>query len=198
VAIEISDLRFNQALVTRSFAELIATYPAGTVVAVDIPIGLPETGRRPGDQQARDFVGSRRSSVFFTPTRQLLETPWAAGLGISKQTHNLGPRIFEVESALSERIYEVHPEVSFAAMKGRPLETSKLSWNGLVERRALLAAQGILLPNELGLAGAAPPDDLLDAAAAAWSAHRIATGQAMTLPATPSLDPNGRPIAIWY
>jgi predicted RNase H-like nuclease len=198
IAIATSDLRYKQALVTRSFAEMLNAFSSAPVIAIDIPIGLPEVGRRPSDEEARQFVGPRRSSVFFTPSRLLLENPWAAGRGISRQAHGLAPRIIEVERDLNERIYEVHPEVSFAAMKGGHLDHSKLSWAGLVERRELLAAQGILLPDDLGSAGATPPDDVYDAAAAAWTGHRIATGRARTLPAKPPLGAGSRPTAIWY
>jgi predicted RNase H-like nuclease len=198
VAVELMDQRFIRALTRRSFAEVMAALPADAIVGVDIPIGLPDGGRRAPDQLARDFVGARRSSVFFTPSRQLLEGPWAAGLGISIQAHGLGKRIFEVEAALDDRIYEVHPEVCFRAMKGDELRFSKLSWNGLAERRSLLAQHGIVLNERFDdQVGALPPDDLVDAAAGAWTAHRIATNAAGSLPAT--LPRTGhRPIAIWY
>ena len=52
-------------------------------------------------------------------------------------------------------------------------------------RRALLAGVGISLPGNLAAAGAAAPDDILDAAAVAWSADRIARGQASSLPDPP-------------
>jgi predicted RNase H-like nuclease len=40
-------------------------------------------------------------------------------------------------------------------------------------------------------------DDVLDAAASAWSAQRIATGKALCLPGPPELA-DGREGAIWY
>ena len=40
--------------------------------------------------------------------------------------------------------------------------------------------------------------DVLDAAAVAWSAARIAAGRAVTIPARPQRDPQGRQIAIRY
>ena len=83
-------------------------------------------------------------------------------------------------------------------MNGGPLSWSKACWNGLHERQGLLLAEGIEIPGYLDMAGAAEPDDVLDAAAAAWSAHRVATGQAKTLPETPLNDGGGRPVAIWY
>lgn len=91
---------------------------------------------------------------------------------------------------------EVHPEVSFAALAGRPLGHSKRSWNGQMERRRLLASAGIQLPDEL-TAGQATADDVLDAAIAAWSAARKERGAAATLPDDPPVQ-DGRPVAIWY
>jgi predicted RNase H-like nuclease len=90
----------------------------------------------------------------------------------------------------------VHPEVSFAAMNGQPLTHRKISWTGHITRRALLAEHGIHIPDQLGDAGKARLDDVLDAAAAAWSAHRIATGHASRLPAEPS--PGQEHISIHY
>jgi predicted RNase H-like nuclease len=90
----------------------------------------------------------------------------------------------------------VHPEVSFRALGGRPLPASKRTWAGQAARRGLLEGAGIRLPDQLGRAGVAAPDDVLDAAAAAWSAHRIADGRAASLPHPPQPDPLGRPIAI--
>ncbi|NUP38908.1 MAG: DUF429 domain-containing protein, partial [Streptomyces sp.] len=52
--------------------------------------------------------------------------------------------------------------------------------------------------DELGPAGRVPPDDVLDAAAAAWSAHRIALGTAASLPDPPETTRDGLPVAIWY
>jgi hypothetical protein len=69
----------------------------------------------------------------------------------------------------------------------------KRSWNGQQERLALLRATGIELPARLE-AGLAPADDVIDAAAAAWSAHRIARGEAQPLPA----GHVSRVGAIWY
>jgi predicted RNase H-like nuclease len=43
-----------------------------------------------------------------------------------------------------------------------------------------------------------PVDDVLDAAAAAWSAHRIALGIAGRVPEAPELDAEGRAVEILY
>lgn len=64
--------------------------------------------------------------------------------------------------------------------------------------RVYLEARTRLLPDDLGAAGRTPPDDVLDAAAAAWTAHRIAHGRAHSLPDPPEHDADGRPVAIWH
>jgi predicted RNase H-like nuclease len=99
----------------------------------------------------------------------------------------------EVAAADDPRIFEVHPEVSFRELRGEPLEWSKRSWNGLIERRRLLTGAGIRLPDMLERAGVAPADDILDAAVAAWSAHRYARDEAVPLPE----GHTGRIGAIW-
>jgi predicted RNase H-like nuclease len=201
VAVATENGRFREAGLFRDFAALLSEFGAAQVIGVDIPIGLPDPGqRRRADEEARRFVGRRGSSVFPTPARGLLEAEFRAGLGISRQSHSLGVRILEVERAAvaDPRVMEVHPEVSFRAMAGEPLRYPKRTWNGLVERRGLLAEQGLVVPEaDLGEGGRAAPDDVLDAAAAAWSAHRKAVGEAHSLPEDPELI-DGRSVSIWY
>ena len=48
------------------------------VVAIDIPIGLSDRGRRQADVLARRAVGILTSSVFMTPTRAVLDAPITA------------------------------------------------------------------------------------------------------------------------
>ena len=88
----------------------------------------------------------------------------------------------------------MHPELAFGAMAGAPLAHSKHTAAGRDQRRALLSQAGIALPRFR----AAPVTDTLDAAAVAWSAWRIAAGQAVVLPARPQRDDRGREIAIRY
>ncbi len=87
--------------------------------------------------------------------------------------------------------------MSFAALAGEPLPERKKTWAGQARRRRLLAAAGITLPDDLGPSGVVPPDDLLDAAAAAQTAARFARGEAEPLPVDPDRDDSGRPIALW-
>jgi len=78
------------------------------------------------------------------------------------------------------------------------MQYPKKSWNGQMERRRLLADAGIVLPDGLtGRAGEVPVDDVLDAAAMAWTARRVADGVAIPLPSPPERIA-GRDVAIWY
>jgi predicted RNase H-like nuclease len=47
-------------------------------VAIDIPIGLPDTSRRRADGLARGAAGPRWASVFITPVRAALDAEAAA------------------------------------------------------------------------------------------------------------------------
>lgn len=201
VAIVLDGGRVADSLVARTFTRLLGHLDAATTIAVDIPIGLPSEGVRAADVAARAFVGPRRSSVFPTPPRVALVAATYAEArrvlpSLSAQSFALGKKILEVEAALDDRVFEVHPEVSFAALAGRHLRYSKRSWNGQMERRRLLATAGVKLPDELS-AGQAAADDVLDAAIAAWSAVRKASGEAVPLPPDPPVQ-EGRPVAIWY
>jgi predicted RNase H-like nuclease/predicted enzyme related to lactoylglutathione lyase len=180
--------RVVDALRCDTFADALLVDAA--VIAVDIPIGLPEAGPRPADTAARRFAGARASSVFPTPPREVLEAETFAearrialeqtGKSVSAQSYALARRILEVDelARTDERVIEVHPEVSFAELARRPL-SSKHRLGGLVERRRVLEEAGIELPP------AAPriaEPDLLDATIAAWTAARYARGLALSLP----------------
>jgi predicted RNase H-like nuclease len=201
VAIVVEDDQFSGSLHAATFGQLLGALADAVAIGVDIPIGLPSVSGRGADRAARAFVGPRRSSVFPTASREALNAPtYAEGRTImpslSAQSFALGKKILEVDSCLEERVFEVHPEVSFAALAGRHLLHSKKSWNGQMERRRLLATAGIELPDEIGV-GQAAADDVLDAAIAAWSAARKARGEATMLPSDPPIQ-GGRPVAIWY
>jgi predicted RNase H-like nuclease len=179
-----------------------------TIVGIDMPLGLLETGWREADRAARDLLGPRRSSVFAIPPRAV----WAeasypaanrrcrelAGQGLSAQAWGLRVRLLEANRYRLEcghPLYEVHPELAFAALAGAPLAASKHTGPGREQRRRLLAEAGIEIPagTPAGLVG-----DVLDAAAVAWSARRIAAGQAVTVPAVPQYDSQGLEIAIRF
>ncbi|NVI89141.1 DUF429 domain-containing protein [Actinomadura sp. BRA 177] len=182
------------------------------VIAIDMPIGLPDDGVREADECARKELGPRRSTVFITPVRRAFEGATHAeaneinreitGKGISAQAFALKGKVLEVDEwvrrSRSRRIVEVHPELSFAELGDGPLDTTKASWAGMEKRRGLLAGAGIVLEGDLGTAGRkARVDDVLDAAAAAWTARRVALGEARCLPAEPYASSDGVPCAIW-
>jgi predicted RNase H-like nuclease len=201
-----------EAWVHRSFDELLQSWPAAAVIAVDMPIGLVARGWRSADAAARRFLaelGRPRASVFEVPPRRALRaTSHAeacrlsrahAGKGISIQAFHLFPKILEVDRhARDARLIEVHPEVSFAIMaRGRVALASKKTREGATARRRLLSREGIRIPAQLATTPGVGIDDILDAAAAAWSGRRWLRGEALELPpASPDLDACGRVIRV--
>lgn len=197
-----------------TIAEVVAVGEADgafDMVAIDIPIGLPDATARKADTEAKGELGPRRSSLFMTPVRRALlaDDHAAASLinhdltssGISKQAFMLKPKLLEVEGwvlATTRTVIEVHPELSFKQMAGSPLPTRKATWAGAVQRCGLLRAEGITIAGDLGEAGRlAAVDDVLDAGAAAWTARRHLRGVARSLPSTPERFSDGIPCAIW-
>ena len=163
--------------------------------------GAKRTGRRAA------CSGPRHSSVFSIPPRPV----WAqlsyqaanqrcrelTGQGFSIQAWGLRAKLLEADRyrlTCRHPLYEVHPELAFGAMAGTPLVHSKHTAAGRDLRRELLSRAGIVVR----LVPRAPVTDTLDAAAVAWSAWRIATGQAVVIPGRPQRDGQGREIAIRY
>jgi len=191
-----------------TFRDILEREIGAGVIAIDIPTGLTDDGRaRRCDSEARRMLsGARASSVFPAPARCLLaEQSYAAacsrsrsmcGKAISKQAFAIYPKIYEVDTTmnpeLQRRVFEVHPEICFWGVERRPMRHSKKTLEGYAERRRLLAG---LLPfsfperrdvRQLGLG--AQPDDVLDAAIAAFTADRVRLGIAVSLPSEPELD----------
>jgi predicted RNase H-like nuclease len=90
----------------------------------------------------------------------------------------------------------VHPELSFATMAGAPLAEPKSRPAGQALRRSVLAGAGLAVPDDPAWRRATV--DVLDAAAVAWTARRIATGRAVVLPDPPQTGEDGQEIAIRY
>jgi len=159
-----------QAKIFGTFLEVIANEPV--VIAVDIPVGLPDVSQRGGrkaDREARAKLGpARQSSVFPAPSRATLKaTTFEEACDIelenstppkkvSQQVFNILKKIAEVDRVARLHpglIYECHPEVSFLAMNnGTPMQLPKkvsrrksptgLSGAGLNERRQYLTQNG--------------------------------------------------------
>jgi predicted RNase H-like nuclease len=188
------------------------------VLAIDIPIGLPESGSREADRRARSFIGIRRSSVFPPPISAALPcrtraeacaiTQGVDGRRVGVQAFALFSKIREVVNLLeahaqfAPRVYEVHPEVSFTAWAGhQPMRHHKKTASGKDERQQLIAREfgsDAFVSLRQGSSARLPEDDLADAFAALWSARRILDGVAVRLPDQLLLDAAGFPMNIWY
>jgi predicted RNase H-like nuclease len=178
------------------------------VVGIDMPLGLLADGWREADVLARRALGRRGVTVFAIPPRLVWEQATYAeanracreltGKGLSAQTWGLRGKLLEADAyrrKSAARLYEVHPELAFAALAGAPLQESKHTTAGLAVRRELLKRAGLTLPAKV--AGAAD-NDLLDAAAVAWSARRIAAAIAVTLTNPTQRADDNTDIAIRY
>jgi len=207
------------------FADVLAAPEAPAVVAIDMPIGLPDRigpdGRGP-ERAIRPLLGARQSSVFSVPPRAAVyaddfAAACAAALAasapprrVSKQLFMIAPKIREIDAVLRadptlvRRVYEVHPELAFWRLNGgRALDQPKKVKGvchepGLELRRSLLAAGGFAA----SVVMSAPPkgggaDDLLDALACAAVARRLHAGTARPFPDPPGRDAHGLPVAIW-
>ena len=166
------------------------------VVAIDIPIGLPDIGPRACDREARAALGRRGVTVFAAPVRTVLASSTyaearellsaAGGPSMSAQAFGIVAAVRQVDAAVTvtdeERIIEVHPELAFALMgDGTPLP-GKRTADGVARRRALLTSW---LPAADDVLSRAPtrarPDDALDALACGWVARRWRAGSAKVL-----------------
>ena len=100
------------------FADVLAAPERPAIVAVDMPIGLPErvgAGGRAAENSVRPLLGARQSSVFSVPSRAAI---YAADYGeacriaqatsepprkVSKQLFNIAPKIREVDDSVARR-----------------------------------------------------------------------------------------------
>jgi predicted RNase H-like nuclease len=134
--------------VVPSFADVMAAPEAPAIIAVDIPIGLPQTGGREADRIARSLVGARRSSVFPVPSRRAIfaelgpfgdqQARYAAyrracviargssnpPKAISIYAFGIFAKIREVDAllqsdcAIRDKVRETHPELAFWRLNG--------------------------------------------------------------------------------
>ena len=208
-----------------TFADVLAAPERPAVVAVDMPIGLPQSagpGGRAAENAVRPLLGARQSSVFSVPSRAALaalDYREACRIAlatsdpprkVSRQLFMLAPKIREVDSCLradassAARVFEVHPELAFWRLNGeRALgEPKKVKSRpceaGLALRRRLLVGAGL----PAAIVEAAPPkgagpDDLIDALACVTIAQRIHEGLARPFPDPPERDAFDLPMAIW-
>ncbi|HYM62268.1 MAG TPA: DUF429 domain-containing protein [Thermoanaerobaculia bacterium] len=207
-----------ETVAVESIEELFDGVLKPAVVAIDIPIGLTESGPRAADVEVRSALGAKRaSSVFPAAIRPLLElttyTEATAtsrkiqGKGISKQGFAIYPKIREVDGllqrrpSLRRRLVEIHPELSFCHWNcGAPIVPGKRTAKGAAIRRDLIdryfgpgafpAVRGAHRKNDVA------DDDIADAFAALWTAERIERGTSIIYPTDPPLDTTGLPMRI--
>jgi len=186
--------RSTSVLVIPKISELISTLPRPKLIAIDIPIGLPLKGSRACDMAARRLLGKpRSSSVFPAPVRATLTartyreacalSVLTHGKSLSKQAFEIIDKIREVDELMTPElqrwVFEVHPEVSFYILNGRrPLTHSKHDMKGKEERIELLMPHYPQIQKHLAELDPTKveEDDLLDAAAAGWTAQCVAEG----------------------
>jgi len=209
--------------VHQRFGEILAMAGNDAVIAVDMPIGMPDfigrDGRGP-EKAVRPLLGERQSSVFSIPSRAAVEAADyrdACRIAletsdpprkVSKQAFHLFAKIREIDAllvpALQERVREVHPEMAFMQLnRGRPMQLPKkikgrVNPDGIAERQDLLARFGFSREflAEKPPNGAAA-DDFVDACVCSVIAERIAQGTARPWPANPQTDSRGLHMAIW-
>jgi len=220
-----ADLSEARVRLVPRFIEVATAPEAPAVIAIDIPIGLPRRtghGGRAAENAVRPLLGARQSSVFSVPSRAAIaaqdyreacrialatsEPPRK----VSKQLFMLAPKIREVDAALradaklSQRVFEVHPEVAFWRLNGdvalsEPKKVKSRPYEpGLAPRRQLLVKAGLpAAAVEAMPPKGAGPDDLIDALACAAIARRIYADEAKPFPDPPEYDAFGLRMAIW-
>ena len=200
-----------------TFADALATEAA--VIAIDIPIGLLDIpGGRGCDREARSLLGPpRASSVFPAPSRRACAVRdygeasdinfQLTGRRHTKQSHNIAPKIREVDKQmkphLQRRVHEVHPELCFWSLNGAgPLAYPKKRLAGRFERWPLLRRVLPSLPGRPPAPREMPEgcsvDDYIDATVAAWTALCISRRRARLIPEHPATDVHGLRMEIWF
>ena len=182
------------------------------VTGIDMPLGLLSAGWRDADLLARRALGRRGVTVFAIPPRPVWECETYAeanqacreltGKGLSVQAWGLRRKIAEADEFRraatapgSVHLYEVHPGAVVRGHGGRAA-AGQQAHPGRTGHPPRVARQaGIALPLRITGAG---EDDLLDAAAVAWSARRIAAGEAVALTSPGQRADDGAEIAIRY
>jgi len=195
---------------------------ADFLILIDIPIGLKDggSGERLSDLEARKILRTRKSSIFPVPCREAVYAEsyekacklnkGLAGKSISKQAWNIIPKIRDVDSFLieneiyREKVTEVAPEICFQALTGFPMEYSKKSIYGFLERIKALrdfckstdeivkAAISKYRRKEVA------KDDILDALAAAITAKFGSEEGFEYVPGKPETDIKGLKIQMVY
>jgi len=206
VAKAVSDLNDLTVDFTSDLRAIFEQAGPDSLVAIDIPIGIPENEPRLCDGAARQLLRwPRSSSVFSPPCRRALAgknfeevlrlNRAAMGLGISKQAFHITAKICEVDALMTVEkqryIREVHPEVTFVQLKGAALTHSKKSLRGRAERIDLLERAGLKVLEAWPAKQRMKPDDVIDALACLVTAFAIQNGRSRCLGRPEQRDAKG-------
>jgi predicted RNase H-like nuclease len=199
-----------------SFLRHIADVLSGRFdrLAIDIPIGMDDNGRRDCDLLAREklrphtsrvFTGARRWlwDEFKDPDKANEEAVRRGQTRASRQLWHLGPKIMQVDAFVRGNpdldIREVHPELVFQRLNGGKPLSSKKSEAGATLRRKLLLREGFEeidhWLNSARMGTGAKRDDVLDACAVAIAARHPGG----SVPeGTPRKDAHSLAMQIWF
>lgn len=223
---DIAGHKASELLACLDMASLLKLPKLPALIAVDMPIGLPDSvgpGGRSPEVELRSLLGERKSSLFAIPSRATVyaedfERACEASLAtsipprkISIQAFHLFPKIRELDAliradmGLVSILRECHPEGAFMMMNRRePLSEPKkiksaINPAGINQRKKLLLEVAGFSEEFLKTR---PPkgvgaDDFIDACACAWVAEKLARGEAISFPARPERDSFDIPMAIW-
>ena len=222
-AIELNETNEFKIELFANISDLWQKYNENSLILIDIPIGLKENypKSRSCDLEARKILGSpRRNSVFPVPCRQAINehTYESAcivnekylGTKLSIFAWRIVPKIKEVdlfllknESARSQ-IMEIHPELCFCHLAGKPMHYSKKDKDGISERLEVLKR---VCPstNEIFRSSLSrykrkevARDDILDALSAAVTAKLGHKYGFTSIPENGEIDPKGLPMQMVY
>ena len=205
-----------------SFSEILDLEPGPCVIAVDMPIGLPDVSGPKGrcaERAVRPLLGPRQSSVFSMPSRSAVQkTDYHEACEealrtsepprkVARQGFALFPMIREIDALMTReleaRVYEVHPELGFWRLNGGVAMSlakkirNEGSMPGITQRQALLERHGFPASFWKDRPSGVGADDLVDAAVNAVIAERIWKGDAQAFPPDFERDANGFRMAIW-
>jgi predicted RNase H-like nuclease len=223
---DVSGRKPAQLMVFATMAELLRFPMVPALLAIDMPMGLPESvgpGGRAPESELRQLLGERKASLFSIPSRRAIYgADFAAACAeslatsepprkISIQAYNLFPKIRELDAlirndpGLASIMRESHPEGAFMVMNGnKPLDEPKKMKSaihppGIAQRKALLVD---IAGFDAAFLDQKPPkgvgvDDFMDACACAFVAEKLALGTAVSFPQKPDRDAYDIPMAIW-
>ena len=182
------------------------------ILAVDIPIGLCDSGPRLCDGQARQLLRHRSSCVFTPPCRANLHaetrqkaseiTQLLCSKGVAAQHYGIYAFVREWDlffGAHPEAVgncFEVHPELIFRHLNNGEPASTKHKEPGRVERREILLRVDAL-DEALSQKWSRFEGDFLDASAALWTAERIWAKTAFSILDPIPRDSAGLAMTMW-